>query len=239
MINVLSWQLLGKNLWVQIRSNGRGKWLRKRVNGSSTGLPWMWTSSWTWRRVSWSPSRSWGAWASSDHDHEEHEHHHEHDHEEHEHHHDHDCCGHDHHHHHADEVFTSWGKETPKKFTEEGIRAILDTLSKEDSDEYGIILRAKGIVPDENGKWIHFDLVPGEDEVRYGSAEYTGRICVIGSKLNEDKLQNFLVYRNVLSESFLHLLLCEYSERWNPTGGKFMLGKKRSWRFLYIYLWDS
>ena len=123
-----------------------------------------------------------------DHDHEEHEHHHEHDHEEHEHHHDHDCCGHDHHHHHADEVFTSWGKETPKKFTEEGIRAILDTLSKEDSDEYGIILRAKGIVPDENGKWIHFDLVPGEDEVRYGSAEYTGRICVIGSKVNEDKL---------------------------------------------------
>ena len=123
-----------------------------------------------------------------DHDHEEHEHHHDHDHEEHEHHHDHDCCGHDHHHHHADEVFTSWGKETPKKFTEEGIRAILDTLSKEDSDEYGIILRAKGIVPDENGKWIHFDLVPGEDEVRYGSAEYTGRICVIGSKLNEDKL---------------------------------------------------
>ena len=126
-----------------------------------------------------------------DHDHECHEHHHDHDHECHEHHHDHDhdCCGHDHHHHHADEVFTSWGKETPKKYTEEGIRAILDTLSKEDSNEYGIILRAKGIVPDENGKWIHFDLVPGEDEVRYGSAEYTGRICVIGSKLNEDKLE--------------------------------------------------
>ena len=122
--------------------------------------------------------------------HEAHEHHHDHDHECHEHHHDHDhdCCGHDHHHHHADEVFTSWGKETPKKYTEEGIRAILDILSKEDSNEYGIILRAKGIVPDENGKWIHFDLVPGEDEVRYGSAEYTGRICVIGSKLNEDKL---------------------------------------------------
>ena len=121
-------------------------------------------------------------------------HHHDHGEECHEHHHDHDheCgCGHDHHdhhHHHAGEVFTSWGKETPKKYTEEGIRAILDTLSKEDSDEYGIILRAKGIVPDENGKWIHFDLVPGEDEVRYGSAEYTGRICVIGSKLNEDKL---------------------------------------------------
>ena len=124
------------------------------------------------------------------HEHHDHSHEQEHDHESacHEHHHDHDCCGHDHHHHHADEVFTSWGKETPKKFTEEGIRAILDTLSKEDSDEYGIILRAKGIVPDENGKWIHFDLVPGEDEVRYGSAEYTGRICVIGSKLNEDKL---------------------------------------------------
>lgn len=111
-------------------------------------------------------------------------HHHEHGEECHDHHHDHE----EHEHHHADEVFTSWGKETPKKFTEEGIRAILDTLSKEDSDEYGIILRAKGIVPDENGKWIHFDLVPGEDEVRYGSAEYTGRICVIGSKLNEDKL---------------------------------------------------
>ena len=125
-----------------------------------------------------------------EHEHECHEHHHDHEHEHecHEHHHDHDCCGHDHHHHHADEVFTSWGKETPKKYTEEGIRAILDTLSKEDSDEYGIILRAKGIVPDENGKWIHFDLVPGEDEVRYGSAEYTGRICVIGSKLKEDKL---------------------------------------------------
>ena len=137
-----------------------------------------------------------------DHHDEEHEHHHHHDDEcgcghdhhdeEHEHHHhDGECgCGHhhEHGHHHADEVFTSWGKETPKKYTEEGIRAILDTLSKEDSNEYGIILRAKGIVPDENGKWIHFDLVPGEDEVRYGSAEYTGRICVIGSKLNEDKL---------------------------------------------------
>ena len=127
-----------------------------------------------------------------------HDHDHAHDHGHHHHDHDESCtCGchdhdhhhaHDHGHHHADEVFTSWGKETPKKFTEEGIRAILDTLSKEDSDEYGIILRAKGIVPDENGKWIHFDLVPGEDEVRYGSAEYTGRICVIGSKLNEDKL---------------------------------------------------
>lgn len=125
-------------------------------------------------------------------------HHHEgehchHDHEEHEHcHHDHE--GHDHHHHgheghhHADEVFTSWGKETPKKYTEEQIRGILDKLADEESHEYGIILRAKGIVPDEDGRWLHFDLVPGEDEVRYGSAEYTGRICVIGSELKEDKL---------------------------------------------------
>ena len=133
------------------------------------------------------------------HDHEEHEHHH-HDHD-HEHHHEHgeECCGHDHehhhdheghdhHHHHADEVFTSWGKETPKKYTEETIRHILEELAKEDSKEYGIILRAKGIVPDENGKWLHFDLVPGEEEVRYGAAEYTGRICVIGSELKEDKL---------------------------------------------------
>lgn len=125
-------------------------------------------------------------------------HHHEgehchHDHEEHEHcHHDHE--GHDHHHHgheghhHADEVFTSWGKETPKKYTEEQIRGILDKLADEESQEYGIILRAKGIVPDEDGRWLHFDLVPGEDEVRYGSAEYTGRICVIGSELKGDKL---------------------------------------------------
>lgn len=127
-------------------------------------------------------------------------HHHEgehchHDHEEHEHcHHDHDHEGHDHHHHgheghhHADEVFTSWGKETPKKYTEEQIRGILEKLADEESQEYGIILRAKGIVPDEDGRWLHFDLVPGEDEVRYGSAEYTGRICVIGSELKEDKL---------------------------------------------------
>ena len=147
-----------------------------------------------------------------DHEHDhEHDHGHEgHDHEEHlhdgghchheEHHHDHDhhdhcgCEGHDHHHHgheghhHADEVFTSWGNETPKKFTEEQVRGILEKLADEDSREYGIILRAKGIVPDENGKWLHFDLVPGEEEVRYGAAEYTGRICVIGSELKEDKL---------------------------------------------------
>ena len=147
-----------------------------------------------------------------DHEHDhEHDHGHEgHDHEEHlhdgghchheEHHHDHahhdhcGCEGHNHHHHgheghhHADEVFTSWGKETPKKFTEEQVRGILEKLADEDSREYGIILRAKGIVPDENGKWLHFDLVPGEEEVRYGAAEYTGRICVIGSELKEDKL---------------------------------------------------
>ena len=127
-----------------------------------------------------------------DHDHGDHCHHDDHDHH-HEHHEDHDHCGHDHHHgheghHHADEVFTSWGKETPKKFTEEQVRGILEKLADEDSREYGIILRAKGIVPDEEGRWLHFDLVPGEEEVRYGSAEYTGRICVIGSELKEDKL---------------------------------------------------
>ncbi len=124
-----------------------------------------------------------------------HDHHHDHDHHD-EHGHDHEHChhkDHDHHHgheghHHADEVFTSWGKETPKKFTEEQVRGILEKLADEDSREYGIILRAKGIVPDEDGRWMHFDLIPGEKEVRYGSAEYTGRICVIGSELQEDKL---------------------------------------------------
>ena len=133
------------------------------------------------------------------HDHEEHEHHHDHDHEcgcghdhEHEHHHDHDheCgCGHDHHdhhHHHADEVFTSWGKETIKKFTRENLEKILETLSA--TEEYGIILRAKGMLPAEDGTWIYFDMVPEETEIREGAPEYTGRLCVIGSKLNEDKL---------------------------------------------------
>ena len=134
------------------------------------------------------------------HDHEEHEHHHEHDHEcgcghdheEHDHHHDHDheCgCGHDHHdhhHHHADEVFTSWGKETIKKFTRENLEKILETLSA--TEEYGIILRAKGMLPAEDGTWIYFDMVPEETEIREGAPEYTGRLCVIGSKLNEDKL---------------------------------------------------
>ena len=139
-----------------------------------------------------------------DHDHEEHEHHHhdhdhecgcghDHDHEEHEHHHhdhDHECgCGHDHHdhhHHHADEVFTSWGRETIKKYTKENLEKMLETLSA--SDEYGIILRAKGMLPAEDGTWIYFDMVPEETEIREGAPEYTGRLCVIGSKLNEDKL---------------------------------------------------
>ena len=129
------------------------------------------------------------------HDHEcchEHEHHHEeehgHDHGHH-HHHDHECgCGHDHHHghHHADEVFTSWGRETIKKFTHEKLEEILDTLSQ--SQEYGTILRAKGMLPCEDGTWIYFDMVPGETEIRGGAPEYTGRLCVIGSRLKEDKL---------------------------------------------------
>ncbi len=141
------------------------------------------------------------------HDHEEHEHHHhdhdhecgcghDHDHEDHEHHHhdhdhDHECgCGHDHHdhhhHHHADEVFTSWGRETIKKYTRENLEKMLEALSA--SDEYGIILRAKGMLPAEDGTWIYFDMVPEETEIREGAPEYTGRLCVIGSKLKEDKL---------------------------------------------------
>ena len=128
------------------------------------------------------------------HDHDEdHEHHHlDHD-EEHEHHHHHDgeeCddpnCACHHHHHHADEVFTSWGVETVKSYTESDINAILTAL---DSGDYGAILRAKGIVPAEDGKWIHYDYVPAEHEVRFGPADYTGRICVIGSELKEDKLK--------------------------------------------------
>ena len=127
-------------------------------------------------------------------DHEEHEHHHDHDHEEHEHHHEHgeNCtCGcHDHehhHHHHADEVFTSWGKETPHKFTREKIEEVLKTLSE--SEEYGMILRAKGMVEDVNGSWIYFDMVPGEYELRDGEPDYTGRLCVIGSKIDEHKIE--------------------------------------------------
>ena len=140
------------------------------------------------------------------HDHEHHHDHHDHDdhdhdHDEaccgHEHHHDHDhdgeCCGHEHHHHHhhghdADEVFTSWGRETAKKYTDDQIRSILKTLSESDENSYGIILRAKGMVPRADGTWINFDMVPEESEVRDGAADYTGRLCVIGSKLNEEKI---------------------------------------------------
>lgn len=126
-----------------------------------------------------------------DHDDGHEHHHHDHDHDEHEHHHDHDhecsdpscSC---HHHHHADEVFTSWGAETPKTFTESGIR---DVLKKLDTGEYGKILRAKGIVPSADGGWINFDYVPEEADVRKGSPDYTGRLCVIGAELDEGKLK--------------------------------------------------
>jgi len=136
-----------------------------------------------------------------DHDEDEHEHHHHdhdgecccgHDHDEehehHHHHHDDECgCGHDHHHHHhADEVFTSWGQETVKTFTKEQIEGILKKLSEDTA--YGMVLRAKGMVAGADGQWIYFDMVPEEYEVRDGAPEFTGRICVIGSKLAEDKL---------------------------------------------------
>ena len=148
------------------------------------------------------------------HDHEEHDHEHHHGHDEecgcghdheehdHEHHHHYDqngvcSCGHHHdedghhHHHHADEVFTSWGRETPRKYTKDELEQILKTLS--DSEEYGIVLRAKGMLPDTEGTWLHFDLVPGEYEIRNGSADYTGRLCVIGSKLDEAKLEKLFL----------------------------------------------
>ena len=127
------------------------------------------------------------------HDDEEHEHHHHHEDEEHEHHHHHEdgecCChhhdgeeGHHHHHHHADEVFTSWGVETARKFAPSAIQAALKAL---DSGEYGVILRAKGILPADDGTWIHFDFVPEEHNIRTGPADVTGKLCVIGSKLDE------------------------------------------------------
>ena len=129
-----------------------------------------------------------------EHHHHDHDHDHEHDHDEHEHHHHHhgdgECgdpaCSCHHHHHHADEVFTSWGAETPKQFTQADIDRILTAL---DSGDYGAILRAKGIVPAADGQWLHFDYVPQEHEVRYGAADYTGRLCVIGSQLKEDGLK--------------------------------------------------
>ena len=131
-----------------------------------------------------------------DHDHE-HEHHHDHDHcchdhdheHEHEHHYDEHgvcSCGHHHHGHDADEVFTSWGMETPKKFAEAEIKTALEAL---DPGAYGAVLRAKGIVPCTDGSWLHFDMVPGEIELRRGSADYTGRLCVIGSHLKEGDIQ--------------------------------------------------
>ena len=155
-----------------------------------------------------------------DHDHEEHEHHHEHhhdgecgcghdhDHEEHEHHHDHEhehhydengvcSCGHyhdhDHHHHHADEVFTSWGKETPRKYSRDELEHILKTLNE--AEDLGMVLRAKGMLPCTDGTWMHFDLVPGEYEIRTGAADYTGRLCVIGSKLKEEKLEELFLLK--------------------------------------------
>lgn len=148
------------------------------------------------------------------HDHD-HEHHHDHDHEcchehDHEHHHDHECChdhDHEHHHehhydehgvcscghhhehghHHADDVFTTWGKETAHRYTEADLRERLEQLS--DTELYGTVLRAKGIVPASDGEWLHFDLVPGEIELRRGSADFTGRLCVIGADLHEDALE--------------------------------------------------
>ena len=144
-----------------------------------------------------------------DHDHDEHEHHHDHehchhdhedhdDHDEHEHHHhEHDehghcCCGHDHdhehhHHHDADEVFESMGIETAKKFTKAELGIVLKALG--DSDIYGVVIRSKGIVEGDNGEWIHFDYVPGEPDVRSGSADVIGKICVIGSKLDREKIK--------------------------------------------------
>ena len=140
------------------------------------------------------------------HDHDEHGHecgcgHHHHDHDDeddehghecgcghHHHDHDHECgCGHHHHGHHADEVFENIGVETPKKFDEAAIRAALEQL--EDEHRFGAILRAKGILPLSDGKWLHFDYVPGESDLRYGPADYTGRLCVIGVHINEDALK--------------------------------------------------
>ena len=124
---------------------------------------------------------------------EEHEHHHEHHYDENGvcscgHHHD-----HDHHHHHADEVFTSWGKETPRKYSRDELEHILKTLNE--AEDLGMVLRAKGMLPCTDGTWMHFDLVPGEYEIRTGAADYTGRLCVIGSKLKEEKLEELFLLK--------------------------------------------
>ncbi len=129
-----------------------------------------------------------------DHDHDEHEHHHDHDHDEHEHHHDHDHDEHGHHHdhhghHHADEIFDNIGVETPKHFDEAAIREALEELDDGNGAEYGRILRAKGILPTNDGRWLHFDYVPGEWEVREGTADYTGRLCVIGVGVHQDAVK--------------------------------------------------
>ena len=130
-----------------------------------------------------------------DEDEDEHEHHHHHDHEEHEHHHDHEEHHHHHHHHHhygedddhdADEIFQSWGVETPKKFDKDTLESILKTLIE--TEEYGQIVRAKGMVELTDGSWGYFDMVPGEYEIREGEPDYTGRLCVIGAELKEDKM---------------------------------------------------
>ncbi len=119
-----------------------------------------------------------------DHDEHEHEHHHDHDEDEH----DHDHEGHEHHHHHhADDIFTTWGRETPHKFTKETIENALKTLA--DSDDYGYIVRSKGIVPAEDGSWIYFDLVDGEYEIRTGDPDVTGKLVVIGTDVKEDKVE--------------------------------------------------
>ena len=125
-----------------------------------------------------------------DHEHEEHEHHccHDHEHEEHEHH----CC-HDHEHD-ADEVFESWGMETPQKYSAEEVERMLEAL--EDADTYGFVLRSKGMLPSADGTWVHFDYVPGEPQVRTGAADVTGKICVIGSGLNQDNLEKLFKRRN-------------------------------------------
>ena len=134
-----------------------------------------------------------------EHDHEHHHHEHdEHDHEHHHHEHGEECscgCGHDHehHHHHADEVFTSWGMETPRKYTQAEIQMALDGL---DENRAGVILRAKGILPAQDGTWLHFDYVPGESEIRVGAADVTGRLCVIGSKLDTDVIAKLFQVNN-------------------------------------------
>ena len=134
-----------------------------------------------------------------DHDHDEHDHDHDHEHEHH--HHDHGddctcdcCCGHDHHHHDhdADEVFTSWGRETARKYSREELQEALSALAM--TEDYGYILRAKGMVPCDDGQtWLHFDLVPEEFQIREGAADYTGRLCVIGSDLKEDQLEKLFL----------------------------------------------